>query len=619
MAIDHKFSNTDAVSILELLQTNATFMVPKFQRNYSWDQERVEALWSDMLDNFMVYQNNPESIQEAQYLLGPVVLVKGERQSEFFVIDGQQRLSTLTILFCVARDIILERIDPDKNTQPEGIEKIRELIENTSMGERKGWKLVLNDTDRDLFREIQEYENCKSTQLERIRKSSIKIKSHEYLENTYVFLYEKIMDSLITGFNDKNKPNEIKQGKTNEEIDRICIENIKMLNYFLAYIRECNFVVKIMVADNNTAFQIFETLNERGQTLSKSNLIKNHILSKVNSKNSDMQQELSAKWNKIFDDVIGQGQRDDEFLMESLRSRHPLDYKDSKDKKYKISIKNLYKIIHDQIEDEQTCKQYIKNLKEDADFLSTLNNPNTYEDDKTLDDIRALKILNAKFIRTPILAAYRKWGMNSDYQKLVSFLVKFFFKFRTIRQKLAGDVEEITLDVTQKILNDESLSSIIKKIKTNDNHVDFNWDFKQRMEDPKKAIAPKYILQQITYYLGDVDSDIRPIEGLTLEHILPKKYEKFWKEEEFFESSNAEQRMKDYVSRLGNMTLLIGANNASVTNKPFEEKKKKYKESRLSINQETVVNQDKWTSKVIEEREIKFADYADKIWNLDSY
>ena len=166
-------------------------------------------------------------------------------------------------------------------------------------------------------------------------------------------------------------------------------------------------------------------------------------------------------------------------------------------------------------------------------FSPPLNTPNTYEDDKTLDDIRALKILNAKFIRTPILAAYRKWGMNSDYQKLVSFLVKFFFKFRTIIKTHPGGVEKIILDTTKLILDGTSVSEIINKIKEDDDHKNFNYNFVRFMEEVKNDDTAKYILQQITLYLGDNATDVRPIDYLTLEHILPQKFNEHWNSERF--------------------------------------------------------------------------------------
>ena len=78
--------------------------------------------------------NKTAHMPEAEYLLGPVVLVSGKSPGEFLVIDGQQRLSTFTLLFCVARDILLEY------KHLEGLEKIYNLIENRYMDKRTGWK-----------------------------------------------------------------------------------------------------------------------------------------------------------------------------------------------------------------------------------------------------------------------------------------------------------------------------------------------------------------------------------------------------------------------------------------------------------------------------------------------
>ena len=611
MAIDHKFSNTSADSVLELFQTNTQFIVPRFQRNYSWSIDKVDTLWSDILENFHLYKNRPNNPSDSQYLLGPVVLTKGKKQLEFQIIDGQQRLSTITILFCVARDIILELVKPDdSNARPTGIDNINNLIENTHMGEHTTWKLVLNDTDRELFEEIQTYEeNEQLSQIERIKKLKTKTPSENRLKKCYIFLYENLQKQLSTNFEYGVRHKEISE----EELKDIQKKNIGMLNFFLQYVQQYNYVVKIMVADDSTAFQIFETLNERGQSLSRSNLIKNYVLNQINDEYK--QRDLSDKWNKVFDTDIGDNQPDDEFILESLRSRHP------NDTLYKLSTKNLYKIIKNQIKDEKTCKQYIKNIQDDAEFLAMLNTPCTYDvvDEKksTIDDIRALKILNAKFMRTPILAAYRRWGTShNDYKKLVPFLVKFFFKFRTIRQNHPGDVERIILNTTQSILDGRSASEIIKDLKKYDDHEDFNYHFK-RYDKAGKDTA-KYILQQITLHLGDQDTDVRPIDNLTLEHILPQKNQD-WSAKEFFGSSHDSDKIDAYVDNLGNMTLLKNDTNVSAGNKPFEEKKKIYETSRLSINKKTVIIYDKWTKQVIDNRRKQFADYADEIWDLKSY
>ena len=605
MAVVHKFSNTEAVSILGLLQSNSRFIVPKFQRNYSWNKDRVAMLWSDLLDNFTIYKRATEPTHDAEYLLGPIVLVDGERKSEYFVIDGQQRLSTLTMLFCVARDIIYEHRDASQNTEPRGIEKIKTMIENTHMEKHTSWKLELNDTDKALFREIQSYEDHERPQIERIEQRVTKTKSEKNLRNNYMFLYETIMDALLVDFDDTKSASDIKKNTTEQEQRTLRQKNIYTLNFFLTCVQECNYVVKVMVKDDNTAFQIFETLNERGQALSKSNLIKNHILNQVDNKN-DKQQKLSGKWNKIFDDMIGQGQRDDDFIMESLRSRYP-------NNKTKITIKNLYKIIKERITNEETCEQYIAGLDDDAEFLSKLNDPASYDHIETRDDVYALKLLSAKSIRTPILAAHREWGMNKDYEILIKFLVKFFFKFRIIRKEHPGSVEKVVLDTTQMILDGRSLKDILTEIKKNDDQEDFEYDFKKFMAEPGKHVA-KYTLQQITIHRNTPKDEVSPIDNLTLEYILPQKSDK-WNKRDFLEGSD--EQMDDYIKRLGNLTILKDAVNAEIKNEPFKTKKENgYGDSKLDINKD-ICSKDDWTKSSIEEREAEFAEYAKEIWRLD--
>ena len=618
MAIDHKFSNTAAKSLLELLQSNSRFIVPRFQRNYSWNVEKVETLWSDLLDNFCVLDRGG-SEQDEQYLLGPIVLVSTGTRGEYHIIDGQQRLATITMLFCVARDIILE--DLKDKQPPSGFDKINELIENTHLEKHTSWKLELNDTDKEFFREIQEFEDKSKTQIERIKESKPKIQSLRFLKENYIFLHTKITNALHTNFGYSEAPD---VGNLNDDEKReLRIKNYSTLLYFLTHLRENNYLIQIMVSDESSAFQIFETLNDRGQTLSKSNLIKNHILNKI--QNADLQREQSDKWNKIFDDVIGNDQSDDDFIMESYHSRHcdenSLRTAASQSAQPMLK-KNLYKIIKRMVTDEAACRKLIKELERDAEFLSKLYDPSGYDvDDASKDDIYAIKALKAKYIRIPILAAYRKWSNNNmvEYTNLVKLLVKFFFKIRVVSEMHPSDIEKIMEPITQMINEGKSFENIHKVIKDKDKHDDFKHDFVKRFALGPHNDAAKYVLQKITVEMGTPYDDVRPIDNLTLEHVLPKKFESNWNPRDFDGDAN------DYYKRLGNMTLLKKAINSKIRDLPFPMKRDHkdkdgkddgYKSSSLKINTDTVINYDSWTASVIEERERKFAEYADKIWKI---
>ena len=627
-AITSKFSNTKAVSVKQLFQHKTPFKVPRFQRNYAWNDDKVKALWDDMMYTFQNIENEIEHKSDAEYLLGPVVLVNNNGK-ELLVIDGQQRLSTLTILFCVIRDIMIEYDEKD------GLNKVNELIKNESMGKQLSWKLELNAIDKDLFLEIQEYENNGDTQFERFKKAKYKSPSNKLLSSNYIYLYEAIIKFLDKFWNpDKLSVSDVEKYQNRKK-------HIPQLGYFVDFICDYHYVVMVVVNDDNTAFQIFETLNDRGQTLSKSNLIKNHVMNKINNKNRDLQNELSSKWDAIFDEITGQDQKDDDFIQESIRSRY-LNTNSNEDKtkslynsghiNEKIHPKEIYQKIKDQFNHEKDtkfdneimCKKYIKFLDEDASFISTLNDPSLYSDDNTKDEIYTIKLLKATFIRSPILAAYRKWGHSKDYQILVKLLVKFFFKFRTVRQMHPGKIEDLVIyDITSMINAGKPLDEVINKILEHDDHEDFRYNFLKLITKPGKNIA-KYVLREITIYLGTKYDDVRPIDTLTLEHILPQHFEKHWSD--FLDGKG---KTEEYVNRLGNLTLLHEAINSKIRNNSFLDKRNAlnendgkpmgYKASQLKINTETVCNQIEWTPDVILAREKLFAEFADKIWDLSSY
>ena len=640
MVIDSKFSASIA-SIKELLESSERFLVPKFQRNYSWDVEKVEELWNDLVENYETIMNKIVPNEEAQYLLGPMVLLKSDRSSDFLVIDGQQRLATLTMLFCVARDMIMEDatgVDDDRRDVEKAVGAINNLIQVTELGEHKGWKLVLNDTDRDLFETVQRFEHDEeTTQLKRINQE-FKSKSLTNIKKNYKYLHDRISCAAATNFSKDPAQCEriLKMGK--EELKERRRENINNLMRFVLFVAEYNFVIKVILKEDATAFQVFETLNYRGLTLAKSNLIKNHVLNKVGSANRELQDSLSFKWNRIFDELIGQDQKDDVFVMESLRSRRT-------DPNDGISKKNIYKVIKKKIaaEDPQLCKEFVNELEEDASFLAKLNDPTTYDDLTTKDEVDAIHILNAQSVRFPILTAYREWcaGGKYDerYRELVRVLVKFFFKYRTVRRKHPGDIEAIMSEVASMIYNGASSirdvvamngkeTSIIKILKNNDDHGHFILEFENEFVAKPVKKSAKYVLQQITLKLGTKYDDVKPIGGLTLEHILPRNYNESWNQEEFFKDSQhlADQDMSKFVHRLGNMTLLKNAINSKLKDGSFTDKKHSidketgmrdgYLASKLAINKETVCNVDEWTASVIKERERHFIKLASHIWSL---
>ena len=642
MGVGHVFSNTTAMSIRNLLESNARFAVPRFQRNYSWGREQTLELWNDLVENFELYRkarrsSNTNLLSESQYLLGSIVLVRGANSdNEFAVIDGQQRLATITMLFCAIRDMMredLKKYEGDPPTETEhNRRQIDELIEGFTrygIGDNMSWKLVLNDIDRDTFREIQEYEEDSETQYERIKrklKSDSKLsESQQHIYENYITLHDEISNAAESAFEYTVDQKISKNGK--KEADKydhekviVRVENIVTIRDFLSYIANNNFVVQVMIENDSTAFQVFETLNSRGSELAKSNLIKNHILNKAGP-DKVIQEDLSRRWDRIFAETIGE-QDHDEFVLESLRSRCTVT-------NHNLTTKNIYKIVRDNLRDvdPRDCKRFVSDLEQDAEFIATLNNPKL-ADSLLRDGVYGIQLLRAKLVRFPIVAAYRRWGeVNDDLAQLCSILQKFFFKARIVAREHPGAVDKIMTDVTG-IVQEKPASKILPEVRTmllkKDDHDYFVREFGRFMRKPKKDTA-RYVLYQLNKEITNPHSGVKPIENLTLEHILPKKPEG-WSEEEFFGTKDSGKTFADCVDRLGNLTLLELPPNAALKNKIFLEKKDfvnkngiqlGYRGSRLPINEMTVITEESWTEEVVVKRERYFTELAKKIWSLD--
>lgn len=640
MGIGNVFSNTNAMSISDLLRSKVKFVVPRFQRNYAWGSEQTLDLWNDITENFEIYVKSNQSSSnrarsESQYLLGSIVLVGSKQNQEYAVIDGQQRLATITMLFCVIRDIMKEDLamyDGTKSAEMHRLEiKIEDFIEELtkySTGQGESWKLVLNEIDKDIFMEIQSYENVDSTQYERVHKElkkDSKLSDSQYhIYENYTFLHDEVSRAMESGFRNINvdytKVRKRKMQENKYEISQIKkrVKNLAQIKEFVTYVANNNFVVQVMIDNDTTAFQVFETLNSRGSELAKSNLIKNHILNKVGN-NSEIQEDLSRKWDKIFSETIGE-QDHDEFVLESLRSRN-------RKSDHNLTTKNIYKIIKEDLADvdPKKCKKIVSELEEDAEFVATLNNPKL-ADDVIKDTVIGMQLLRAKLIRFPIIAAYRRWGaVNKDVGQVADLLLKFFFKARIVTRMHPGNLDKIMTDITELILN-EKLSEILKKVRERlcdeDDHVYFKTEFQRFMKNPKKDTA-RYVLYQLDKEMSNPNTGVKPIENLTLEHILPKKPDS-WDKIVFLKSNDTEKNFNDYIDRLGNLTLLELPPNSILKNKTFKEKRDYVKNgkqvgyigSELTINKKTVANKHEWTANIITEREKKFLDIAVKVWQL---
>lgn len=230
--------NAQTKSVNEIFSPNKKYIVPRFQREYSWENEEVEEFWNDIVYQIKIINNQ---IKNEEYFVGCIVLVGEDSKPEYLIVDGQQRLTTLTILLKAIIDRLIELNDP---TAASALYK--NVIEGTTNDGKEYFKLVSESPKPFFQNELQILE-------------PINLKGPKTEEERLLFAASNLLKKKIKDYK---------------------IENLSPLETVKA-IREqvLNYLKFILVTAKNEddASTIFETLNARGLSLTSVDLIKNWI------------------------------------------------------------------------------------------------------------------------------------------------------------------------------------------------------------------------------------------------------------------------------------------------------------------------------------------------------
>ena len=253
--------DTSSVTYRQLMGNGVRYEIPKFQRDYTWEIEQWDDLWYDI----NVLRKNEES----DHYMGYLVLQTSENKN-FQIIDGQQRLTTLSVLILVVlkclKDLADSGIDTDNNLKR--IEALRSsyigfldpvtLISNN--------KLKLNRNSDDYYR--QHLVLLKELPLRNINSSE------KQLRDCFNWYYDRIKKEFTTG---------------------------ESLAAFIDNLSDKLFFTRISVSDDFNAFKVFETLNARGVQLSASDLLKNYLFSVVDATkpHSSEIEEVELLWSNV--------------------------------------------------------------------------------------------------------------------------------------------------------------------------------------------------------------------------------------------------------------------------------------------------------------------------------
>lgn len=538
--------------------------VPRYQRSYAWTDKQISDLLSDTTE--AIRKN------EKEYFLGSIVIT-GRQKERLEVVDGQQRLATVTIILSAIRDYFFEKNDNDR-----AYDITRRYLEDRDIRSQETIpRFHLNEVDHNYFaKRILSKPDCVDRKIPPTRES------HKRIEQAAKLVEEHLKNVIqIT-----NKPEEI-------------------LIDWIEYFRVKAKVICVSVPDHANAFTIFETLNDRGLDLAVSDLLKNYLFSIAQNRIDEAQQ----KWTGMIG--ILEAVAKEEVVVTYIRQLWS-------SKQGLTREKELYDKIKATITSKQQAVDFAEELYSNAKLYSAiLNTSNEVLDDygsTVKEDLETLNVLGMQQMRPLILSILEKLSIG-EAQKCFRFLVSLAVRILIVGRSVgSGAIENNYAQRAVEIRRGDiktarDLAATMRSIAPLDK--EFATSF-ANITVSRSNLARYYLRTIEIQWMGSsIQPSIVPNSNeqmVNLEHILPLNPSAAW-------GHIDPETAKAYHNRLGNLTLLQKKVNTEVGNSSFNEKAKNYRKSKFNITS-SIATYSKWGVEEIDKRQSEMAQLAIKAWPI---
>lgn len=555
-----------SLSIKELFgNTDALYKIPQYQRPYKWEDEQVEKLWEDIYEAY-------ES-QEDNYFLGSIITAKpreNEKSAYVDVVDGQQRLTTLMILFCVIRDLYPE-LNKDKTDDLFAVNPYTISNSIVLQGTAERLKLYTHSQHQSDFQEIIIKGN--TLELEKPYKYQIRTDEEPKFKfiNTAVIFHQKLKDL----------------GQKETEC---------LANYLFNQVK----IIRIDCKNREFAIKLFQVLNDRGMDLTAADLIKSFLLEKLYSKYNEDKDTSKIKEDQFISDwrEMEQTVKNCDINLNDLFIIY----------EYYLLGQNPRKSLYDELQDQFSAKDpnlVIADLKK---FAHTYYN--------SIYESRNLVIYSFWYIRwnmywkSILLTALHT--NYSEFDELTKSLQRFYYLY-WMAGKTLSQIKQTSFNLIKWIKEKKSISDINKDLQDKldeDNIISLALSNLQSDHITSEAWC-KPLLIMMEYNATD-DSKSAFIElnrDLHLEHILPVQHKKF-KEWDYV----TEEVSEKWLNSAGNITLLSGTKNIEASNNPFDVKINIYRGKGKYENKDEKITAFSITQKIVNDYD---ANTYDQQWNID--
>lgn len=560
---------TENNTFRKLIGNGLTYRIPRFQRDYSWTNDEWEDLWSDI-------RSTLKEGGEASHYMGYLVLQSADDKS-FDVIDGQQRLTTISLIVLAVLKNIQRLIDtenePGANTQR--LDQIRQTyigyLDPVTLIARP--KLTLNRNNNEYFQNHL-------VPLGHLPQRGLRSSEHS-------------MRKAFEWF-DKQVNNYVKTSSGNEG---------KRLAQLVEDISDRLFFTVITVTDELNAYKVFETLNARGVRLSATDLLKSYLFS-VLDRGGESDHELHTLEDR-WEAIVGRLQSENfpDFLRVHWNSRNNF-----------ARQADLFKAIRGKVANREAVFQLLRGMEEDLDTYLALSSPEGSEwsqDDKQLASVLKTFRVKQPF---PILLAARRTLDAADFTGLLRATMVISLRYNVIGAFSTAEQERTYNTVAQGIARGElnQLGTVLQAMRSI--YVEdkpFRAAFSEktiRTTDSRNNRVVRFILCALERHLSQRDYNFTS-DSFNIEHVLPQNAPDGWGK-----FSNEEAGNLTY--RLGNMTLLQSGANRNLDTAEYDAKRLCYQQSSFAITQKLAQENAEWTPDRIATWQSWMAEQATSIWRI---
>jgi Protein of unknown function DUF262/Protein of unknown function (DUF1524) len=557
--------DTRTSSFGDLIGNGKIYQVPLFQRDYSWGEENWEDLWQDIVELHL----NPA----ASHYMGALVLQNTDALSkQFTIIDGQQRLATLSILAIAVIHHINQLVVADRdrvaNQDRQEILRRTYLSDRDPRSLRAASKLRLNDNNDGFYQDnlinLRQPLNIRALS----KSNQLLWQAFEYFSKCLVAMPEVVQDG--------------------ERLAEFLTDTIARRLLF----------IQINVEDELNAYTVFETLNARGVDLSSTDLLKNYLFSLF--RGPDDMKAAQRQWLRIVNTV--QMHRFPEFLRYYLSLKYA-----------RVRRERLFKLIRESVKDAPGAFDLLDQLENYSSLFIALGNAN---DDFWRDTpehreyIRELDLFRVKQAYPTLFAAYKQFP-RSEFTRLLKLICAISFRYTVVSSLNPNDLERLYNKVAiginlGEIRTPHQVFEQLRSVYVIDEKFVQDFSILSITTRGQRKKLARYILYKLEVAAAGVDVNE---DGFSIEHILPESPAGEWQQ------SFSDREMASMVYRLGNLTPLETTLNRNIGNGGYVDKQVAYQQSAYRLTQQILAED--WTPDTLALRQRALAKQAVQIWRSD--